>query len=86
MFSCVRLPRQFVLRVGAIYLLCSLCGFFSMVSCSVVYSILYLSVGISFCSEVWPVVGWRASGMNSWIGRVLSSGRLRGWRFMAGGV
>ena len=45
-----------------------------------------LSVGISFCSEVWPVLGWRASGMNSWKGRVLSRGGLWGWGFMAGGV
>ena len=29
---------------------------------------------------------WRASGMNSWKGRVLSSGGLRGWGFMSGGV
>ena len=72
--------------VGAVYLLCSLCGFFYVVSCSVVYSVLYLSVGISFCLEVWPVLGWRASGMNSCKGRVLSSGGLQGWGFMAGGV
>ena len=72
--------------VGAGYLLFSLCGSFSVVSCSVVYSVPYLSVRISFCSEVWPVLGWRASGMNSWKGRVLSSGRLLGWGFMAGGV
>ena len=30
-------------------------------------------------------VGWRVSGMDSWKGRVLSSGGLRGWGFMAGG-
>ena len=43
-------------------------------------------LGILFCSEVWPVFGWRASGMNSWKGRVLSGGGLRGWGFMGGGV
>jgi len=60
--------------------------FFSMVSFSVDYFVLYLSVRISLCSEVWPVLGWRASGMNSWKSRVLSSGKLLGWVFMAGGV
>ena len=58
----------------------------SVVSFSMVYFILYLSVRISLCSEVWPVLGWRASGMNLWKNRVLSSGRLWGWGFMAGGV
>jgi len=72
--------------VSARYLLCSLCRFFFVVSCSVVCSVLCLSVGISFCSEVSPVLGWRASGMNSWKGRVLSSGGLWGWGFMVGGV
>jgi len=83
MFSCVCLPCQFVLCVfGAGYLLCSLCGFFFVVSCSVVCSVLCLSVGISFCSEVWPVLGWRPSGMKFWRGRVLSSGGLWGWVFI----
>jgi len=87
MFSCACLPCQYVLSVvGAGYLLCSLCGFFFVVSCSVVCSVLCLSVGILFCPQVWPVLGWRASSMNSWKSRVLSSGGLQGWRFMAGGV
>ena len=44
-FSCVCLPCQFVLCVaGGGYLLCSLCGSFSAVFCSVVYSALYLPV------------------------------------------
>ena len=38
-----------------------------------------------FNLEVWPVLGWRVSGMDCWKDRVLSSGGLRGWGFMAGG-
>ena len=30
-----------------------------VVSCSVVYSVLCLSVGVLFCSEVWPVYNFR---------------------------
>jgi len=72
--------------VGAGYLLFSLREFFFLMSCSVVCSVLCLSVGISLCLEVWPVLGWRVSGVYSWKGRVLSSGGLWGWGFMAGGV
>ena len=32
------------------------------------------------------MLGWRASGMNSWKNRALSSGRLRSLGFMAGGI
>ena len=64
MFDC---QRPFVLCVfGVGYLQCSLCGFFSVMSFNMVYFVLYLSVGISLCSEVWHMLGWRANGMNSW--------------------
>ena len=32
------------------------------------------------------MLGWRASGVKSWKSRVLSSGRLWVWGFIAGGV
>ena len=53
----------------------------------VVYFILFVSVGISFCLDVRPMLGWKASGVILWKGRVLSGGGLLGlrvWGFMAG--
>jgi len=58
--------------VGARYPPCSLCRLFCLVPFRAVYFVLFVSVRISFCLEVWPVLGWKASGMNSWKGRVLS--------------
>jgi hypothetical protein len=75
--------------VDARYLPCSLCRFFCVVSFRVVYFVLFVTTGISFCSEIQPMLGWKASGKISWQGRVLSGGEglgLRVWGFMTGGV
>jgi len=61
MFKCVSLSCLFVYCVvGARYPLCSLCRFFffCVVSFHVVYFVLFVSVGISFCLGVWPMLGW----------------------------
>ena len=48
-----------------------------MVSFSVDYVILFVTIGISFCSEIWPMLG-KACGKISWKGRVLTGERERG--------
>ena len=73
MFTCVSLSCLSVFCVnGTRYPPCSSCRLFCVVSFHVVYFVLFVSVGISFCLEVRPMLGWKASGMNSWKGRVLS--------------
>jgi len=66
MSVCVICPRCWISAVFFMWVL--FCG---VLQCGLL--VLCLSVGILPCSEVWPLFEWRASGMNSWKGRVLSS-------------
>ena len=55
-----------------------------MVSFCVVYFVLFVTIGITFCSEIRPVLGWKSCGKISWKGRVLSG--AWGWEFGAKGL